>query len=98
MFAQTVGSVASSFMFSFLPFLLPLVLFAVMTWMIMVISPNRVPVMIGKSKDDRCWNNYSHRGFDNHMGLDYDRTSVMATTMMAAIMYHAPRRKDGGQK
>lgn len=65
--------------------------FAVMTWMMVVIIPNGVPVVIGKSKGDRCRNGHSYTG------LNCDRTCVMAMST-AVIMYNAPRSKDGGQK
>ena len=57
MFAKNVGLMVSSVASA--PFFLPLVLFAVMTGMLVIIIPDRVSVVIGKGKDDRC-----RSGFD----------------------------------
>ncbi|MEE8127969.1 MAG: hypothetical protein V3T45_05395, partial [Nitrospinaceae bacterium] len=73
------------------PFVILFMFFAVMTWMMVVIILNGVPMVIGKSKGDRCRNGYSYTG------LNCDRTCVMAMST-AVIMYNAPRSKNGGQK
>jgi hypothetical protein len=88
MSAKNVGFMASSVASPSV--FLPLVLFAVMTGMMVVIIPDPVPVVIGKGKDDRCRSGY------RNTGLNHDRTYNMSTSM--AIMHNATGGKDGCQK
>ncbi len=62
MFVQSGRPVASA--------ALPFVFFTVMTRVVAVIFMNRVPVMIGKYKSDRCWNAYDGTGLNDNADID----------------------------
>jgi ABC-type molybdate transport system permease subunit len=72
------------------PLFLPLVLFAVVAGMMVVVILGRASVVIGKSKSDRCRNSYCHTGFD------CDRACV--TAMSIVIMDHASLKNETYQK
>ena len=62
-----------------------------MPGVVMIIIMGRVPVMVVKSKNDRCrsYGYWSAR-------LHYDSTWMMSASMVATIMDNASRSKESG--